>query len=209
MNSSNTPSLLWQPTSDFVENTRLSAYMEWLNKKRNLDFENYDQLWEWSINDTKVFWETVWEYFEIISHSPYTEIHTDDPMPDTRWFPGSTLNYAEHIFRNKTSEHPAIIYKTETTPLSEISWDELEDKVSRMRTYLQDLGVGKGDRIAAYFPNTPHATIAFLAACSLGAIWSSCSPDFGTNSMLDRFSQIEPKVLFVVDGYHYGGKAFQ
>ncbi|MCB0845994.1 MAG: AMP-binding protein, partial [Bacteroidetes bacterium] len=208
MNSSPIPQILWQPSKKFAQNSRLQAFIKWLKDKHQLSFSNYDELWEWSVENTKDFWAAVWEYFAIISHSSYTEIHTDDPMPDTRWFPGATLNYAEHIFRNKTSLHPAIIYQTETQSLSEISWETLEDKVARLRTYLKKQGVKKGDRIAAYFPNTPEATIAFLAVCSLGVVWSSCSPDFGTNSILDRFSQIEPKVLFVVDGYHYGGKPF-
>jgi len=199
---------LWQPTELFKQNSRISDYLNWLNENYQLKFDNYQSLWEWSVEDTRLFWETIWRYFEIIGHRSYDMVHTDDLMPDTKWFPGATLNYAEHIFRMRSDERPAIVFKTEDAPLVEISWLELEEKVTGFRNWLVSHGVGKGDRVAAYLPNIPEATIAFLATCSLGAIWSSCSPDFGADSVVDRFRQIEPSILLVVDGYRYGGKAF-
>ncbi|MEL6822392.1 MAG: acetoacetate--CoA ligase, partial [Calditrichota bacterium] len=199
---------LWQPTVAFQQNSRLKDYMNWLDTYYQLRFDNYQSLWKWSVSETRLFWETIWKYFEIIGHSSYETVHSDHPMPETQWFPGATLNYAEHIFRMRSNVRPAIVFKTEDAPLVEISWTELEQKVAGFRSWLVKQGVGKGDRVAAYLPNLPEATIAFLAACSLGAIWSSCSPDFGADSVIDRFRQIKPKVLLAVDGYRYGGKAF-
>ena len=129
-------------------------------------------------------------------------------MPEVEWFRGSTLNFAEHVFRAKTDAHPAILYQSEQHPLQEMSWAQLEEQVAAVAHWLKSVGVEKGDRVVAFLPNTPVATIAFLAACSIGAIWSSCSPDFGVDSVVDRFQQIKPKVLFAIDGYSYGGKRY-
>ncbi|MEK7256161.1 MAG: AMP-binding protein, partial [Bacteroidota bacterium] len=164
--------------------------------------------WQWSVENVAEFWESLWNYFNIISHSPYSAVLSGEKMPGAKWFEGSTLNYAEHVFRAKNDNQPALIFSSERQDLVEISWSELHDQVASLATYLREIGVKKGDRVAAYLPNIPEATIAFLAAASIGAIWSSCSPDFGANSVIDRFAQIEPKVLFAVDGYTYGGKAF-
>jgi acetoacetyl-CoA synthetase len=183
-------------------------YINWLAENKNLPFADYDALWQWSIHDTKAFWQTIWEYFEIISHTPYEYVHSDDPMPDTKWFAGSTLNYAEHIFRQSHPGRPAVIYQSEQQEMQEMSWRELEAQVAALAAWLRKAGVRKGDRVTAFLPNVPEANIAFLAACSIGAIWSSCSPDFGANSVADRFQQIEPKVLFTVDGYQYNGKGY-
>lgn len=199
---------LWSPTESFKNSSNLKKYMDWLQQHENFSFDNYDELWRWSVENSKQFWQSVWRYFKVISHTPFEEVHTDDPMPATRWFPGSTLNYAEHIFRCKTDSHPAIIFKSETEPLQSISWVELEQKVAALATYLKSIGIEKGDRVIAYLPNIPEATIAFLAVCSIGAVWSSCSPDFGINAVVERFLQIEPKVLIAADGYSYGGKHF-
>ena len=128
-------------------------------------------------------------------------------MPGAQWFSGAELNYAEHVFRNATSSRPALVFQSETKPLTEISWEELYQKVSTVAQALRAMGVQRGDRVVSYLPNIPEAAIAFLASASLGAIWSSCSPDFGTRSVIDRFQQIEPKILFAVDGYFYNGKA--
>lgn len=202
------PTPLWQPSEVFKQATQLNKYRHWLQENYHLNFADYQSLWEWSVENTAAFWESVWEYFQIISHSPYTTVHNDDPMPETKWFPGSTLNYAEHIFREKTTDHPAIIFRSERHPLTEISWETLEKKVAAFKTWLKQAGVKEGDRVVAFLPNIPEATIAFLAVNALGAIWSSCSPDFGVNSVVDRFAQISPKVLIAVDGYQYGGKSF-
>lgn len=206
--SKDTPKKLWTPSESFQESSNLTRYMRWLREHRGLTFTNYDQLWTWSVQEPKAFWDTIVAYFQVKMHEPYTEVFSADPMPDTRWFSGATVNYAEHIFRNTTQEHPAIIYKSETSGEGEISWKQLEQQVASLAAYFTSLGVQKGDRIAAYIPNIPEATVAFLACCAIGAIWSSCSPDFGASSVVDRFRQIKPVVFITVDGYRYGGKSF-
>lgn len=206
--SNNIPPVLWTPSASFRENARMADYMQWLKKNKGLTFNDYSSLWQWSADRVEDFWESIWEYFEVICHSPYQSVLEGREMPGHQWFKGSTLNYAEHVFRNRTDEYPAIIFQSERQPLVEIGWGEMERQVASLRAYLQSAGVKKGDRIVAFLPNIPEATYAFLATCSLGAIWSSCSPDFGASSVLDRFTQIEPKVLIAVDGYQYGGKPF-
>jgi acetoacetyl-CoA synthetase len=205
---SDTPKLLWEPTTDFRRNSNLSRYLSWLSREKGKHFNQYEEAWQWSAEQPAEFWESIWQYFEVIAHQPYQGVISDDSMPNTRWFEGSTLNYAEHIFRHKTSERPAIIFQSERHPLTEISWQSLEQSVAAMAAFLRAAGVQKGDRVAAFLPNAPEATIAFLASCAIGAVWSSCSPDFGANSVIDRFEQIEPKVLFAVDGYQYNGKPY-
>lgn len=202
------PRLLWQPTESFQQQTHLRAYMRWLSETHHRYLDTYDALWQWSIDDTKAFWQSVADYFEVMFHAPHTCVHTDDPMPDTRWFPGSTLNYAEHIFRQANEAHPALLFQSERHALQATSWAALRQQVAAFRTFLTESGVGTGDCVVAFLPNIPEATVAFLAACSLGAIWSSCSPDFGSSSVVDRFQQIEPKVLIAVDGYQYNGKPY-
>lgn len=202
------PPILWQPDQRVIETSNLQKFMDWLSEKRGLHFDDYHQLWKWSVDDLEGFWESVWEFFEIISYTPYDVILSQHQMPGVKWFEGSSLNYAEHIFRQYTDERPAIIYQSEHIPLTEMSWRELKYRVASMRAWLQSQGIGKGDRVVAYIPNIPEASIAFLAACSLGAIWSSCSPDFGVSSVMDRFSQVEPKILIAANGYYYGGKSY-
>lgn len=199
---------LWQPNQSFIDNSNLQKYLNWLEEKQGLQFSDYQSLWRWSVDNIEDFWESIWNYFDIISHSPYKQVLSNHDMPGAKWFEGSTLNYAEHIFRSKTDKHPAIIFQSEKQPLMEISWEELYQEVASMVAYLKSLGVKKGDRVVAFLPNIPEASIAFLASCSIGAIWSSCSPDFGVNSVVDRFAQIEPKVLFTVDGYQYNSKPY-
>ena len=206
--SSETSQVLWSPSPAFRENSRLRHYMQWLLSEKGLAFKNYAELWEWSVNHVEDFWEGLWEYFSVKSYAPYSKVLEGNEMPGYQWFTGSTLNYAEHIFRQRNDAQPAIIFQSERQAMVEISWQEMERQVASLRAYLQKAGVGKGDRVAAFLPNIPEATYAFLATCSLGAIWSSCSPDFGAGSVLDRFRQIEPKVLIAVDGYQYGGKPF-
>ena len=205
---SDTPPILWQPSKTFIRNSRLKHYLDWLKKTKGLHFATYPEAWEWSVSQPANFWESIWEYFGVIGHSPYRKVMSDDPMPDTRWFEGSSLNYAEHVFRATNEEHPAILFQSERHALMEVSWLELESAVARMAAYLRSIGLEKGDRVVAFLPNIPEATVAFLAACSIGAVWSSCSPDFGVHSVVDRFQQIEPKVLFAVDGYQYNGKPY-
>jgi len=205
---STTPQLRWKPTPDNIEHCHLHRYMQWLEREKGLYFDNYHDLWEWSAREIGAFWESQWEYFQVISHTPYRQVLKGKEMPDYQWFEGATLNYAEHIFRQKNAAQPAILFQNERQSLTEISWAELERQTAALARYLRQCGIQPGDRIAAYLPNSPHAIVAVLAAMSIGAVWSSCSPDFGAASVADRFVQIEPKILIAVDGYAYGGKSF-
>lgn len=205
----NIPNMIWEPSPAMKGNSNLSAYMRWLSSYVGLDFHNYQDLWQWSTDHPAAFWKTIWDYFKVKSYTPFQRVMSDNPMPYTRWFEGASLNYAEHVFRNKTDRQPAIIYRSENGRNGILSWKSLEQKVASFRRFLIKSGVRKGDRVAAYISNIPEVNIAFLAVNSLGAIWSSCSPDFGTKAVIDRFSQIQPKVLIAVDGYFYGGKEFK
>ena len=201
---------LWKPGRTLLEQSNLKKYMDWLFVKKGLYFRSYHDLWEWSVTDLEDFWESLWNYFNIKSHDLYLEV-LQRPLNGfigTRWFTRSKLNYAEHIFRNKTKERLAIIFQSEKSELMEISWETLETQVAAVSTWLKQRGVKPGDRVAAVLPNIPEAVVAFLAANAVGAVWSSCSPDFGKPAITERFSQIEPKVLFTVDGYVYNGKTY-
>jgi acetoacetyl-CoA synthetase len=203
-----TPPILWQPDADTIAESNLKAYQQWLHAQHKLNFPDYDALWQWSIDRPEAFWQSIWDYYKVITHEPYRYVRSDDPMPYTQWFAGSRLNYAEHVFRMKSSERPAIRFQSERHALTEISWEELQIQVTAFATYLRQQGVGPGDRVVGYLPNIPAATVAWLATCALGAVWSSASPDFGADSVIERFAQIEPKVLIAVDGYQYGGKPY-
>ncbi len=198
---------LWVPSAEFKKKSNLTHFTEWLRQNRSLHFSSYNDLWQWSATQPEEFWGSLWEYFEIIG-TPGTTIMSDDPMPDTKWFEGAELNFAEHVFRRRSDERPAIVFKKESGQKKEISWEELEASCSRLRNYLAGLGLTSGDRVVAYLPNIPEATISFLSANSMGCVWSSCSPDFGVSAVVDRFAQVEPRVLICVDGYSYGGKDF-
>lgn len=199
---------LWEPAEEMKRQANVTRYMQWLEHEKGLSFRTRDELWSWSVNSLEDFWASLWDYFHIKSSQPYTTVLTERKMPGAEWFPGARLNFAEHVFRNATSERPALLFRSERHDLVEVSWSELQQKVGAVARTLRAMGVQRGDRVVAYMPNIPETLIAFLACASMGAIWSSCSPDFGTNSVIDRFKQIEPKVLFAVDGYQYNGKAF-
>jgi acetoacetyl-CoA synthetase len=199
---------LWTPSKDFIEHTNLFQFIRWLNKTKKTSFSDYQQLWEWSVTNINDFWESIFQYFDVQYDGNYTAVTNGASMPKTRWFDGVRLNYAEHIFRKKTIRHPAMVFRNESGDYKKISWDELETQVASVRNYLKQQGVTAGDRVVGYLPCIPEATVAFLATNSLGAIWSSSSPDFGTQAVIDRFSQIKPKALITVDAYTYGGKFF-
>ena len=169
-------------------------------------FSDYHELWRWSVDDLEGFWGTLWDWFEI--DSPYDRVLGSREMPGAEWFRGASLNYAERLFAAACPGEVAIFHATESQPLAELTWDELSDQVARCAAGLRRLGVGRGDRVAAYMPNVPETVVAFLASASIGAVWSSCAPEFGTPTVVDRFKQIEPKVLIATDGYRYGGKDF-
>jgi acetoacetyl-CoA synthetase len=200
--------VLWEPSPELRESSTIARYMEWLERERGISFENYTALWEWSVTDLEGFWSSLWEFFEVQSSKAYEAVLGRREMPGARWFPGAEINYAEHVFRNARQGRPALIHASELRPLGETSWRELEETVAAFAAGLSGMGVGRGDRVVAYLPNVPEAVVAFLACASLGAVWSSASPDFGAGSVVDRFAQIEPKVLVACDGYRYGGKDF-
>lgn len=203
----NTPKALWNPSEAFIDDCNLKKHERWLAKNKGIVFANYDELWRWSTENVADFWESIWEYFEIINHSNGYDFVVEGEMPEARWFGGSSINYAEHIFRNKSSERPALVFKSEGEIPVEISWSSLESKAAAFQSYLVQKGIKKGDRVVGYLPNIPETIIAFLAVNSIGAVWSCCSPDFGVNTIVDRFAQIEPKLLIVADGYFYNGKS--
>ena len=200
--------LLWEPSAELVERSRLTEFMRWLERERGLSFAGYPELWQWSVDDLDAFWGAIWEFFGVQADFEPKPVLASREMPGAEWFPGTRLNYAEHVFAGKDDGETAILHASELRELDELSWGELRCQVAATAAGMRGLGVGRGDRVVAYVPNIPEAIVAFLATASIGAVWSSCSPDFGPASVIDRFAQIEPKVLFAVDGYRYGGKDF-
>ena len=203
------PEKLWEPSAELVERSQLREYMRWLAAERDVQVENYEALWRWSVEDLEGFWSSIWDFFGVRADGSWERALGDRSMPGAEWFAGSSLNYAEHVFAGKEGDaETAILHASELRDLAQVSWGELHADVAAVAAGMRELGVKRGDRVVAYMPNIPEAIVAFLAAASIGAIWSSCSPDFGPASVIDRFAQIEPKVLFAVDGYRYGGKDF-
>ena len=201
---------LWEPSNDFKENARISDYMKWLTAEKDLTFEDYNDLWQWSVTDLEGFWASVWEYGGVEASQPYEAVLAKREMPGAEWFPGARLNYAENVLKNAEGrlDEPAIMHQSEVRSLDSVTWGELRDRTAALSAGLRAMGVKRGDRVAAYLPNVPEAVIGLLACASIGAVWSSCSPDFGAGSVVDRMKQIEPKVLLAVDGYRYGGKDY-
>ena len=208
MDEQKAPKLLWQPDAKSKAKANLTHYLSWLQQEKGLSFSGYHELWQWSVDHLAEFWTSMLNYFAVAYDGKYTSVMDKPAMPGINWFPGIRLNYAEHIFRQQNSDYPAIIFKAENTSTREISWPQLAGQVASLQSFLQAQGIKEGDRVAAYLPNIPEAIMAFLAVNSLGAIWSSTSPDFGTNSVIDRIAQIEPAILIAVDNYNYGGKNF-
>jgi acetoacetyl-CoA synthetase len=200
--------LLWTPSPDKVAAANLTAFTGWLARERGLRFDSYDALWRWSVTDLPAFWQAIWDYGGVRSSAPATGVLADRHMPGAQWFPGARLNYAEHVLRNERPGTDALLSCGESTPLTAMAWETLAGQVRVLATRLRELGVRPGDRVVACLPNIPHAVVAMLATTSVGAIWASCSPDFGWRGVIDRFSQLAPKVLFCVDGYRYGGREF-
>jgi acetoacetyl-CoA synthetase len=198
---------IWQPSAEAIEGAQLTRYQRWLQAEHGRTFARYEALWEWSTTDLEGFWGSLWEYFEISASAPYERVLGRRSMPGAEWFPGAELSYAEHVFRGKRADDVAIVHASETRPLAELRWGGLRALTAQIAAGLRASGVTRGDRVVAYMPNIPETTAAFLACASIGAVWSSCSPDFGVPSVIDRFAQIEPKILLTVDGYTYGGRA--
>jgi acetoacetyl-CoA synthetase len=200
--------VVWTPPAGARSTTRIGGFLDWLVESRGLAFDGYSDLWQWSVDDLDGFWRACTEWSGVRWHAQPTRVLGRRSMPGAEWFPGGTLNYAEHALAAvaERPDEPAIIAWSQTRAPAEITWSHLAEGVARCRAGLVRLGVGRGDRVAAYLPNIPETVVAFLATASLGAIWSSCAPEFGTRSVVDRFAQIEPKVLLAVDGYRYGDK---
>ncbi len=196
--------MLWKPDPAFARRTNIAAFMKWMGK-RGQTFSDYDELWKWSVDDLDGFWGAIWKYFDV-ADADYPVLG-DRKMPGARWFEGAELNYAEQVFRRKR-EGASIVAKSERRAEKELSWQELERRAASVAARLRAEGVEGGDRVGAYLPNSPEAVEAFLGCASIGAIWSCCSSDFGAPAVIDRFSQIRPKVLIATDGYSYGGKWF-
>lgn len=199
-----------QPTAPFVPQIRL--YQQWLADQRGLRFDSYDALWRWSTTELDAFWQSIWDYFDLRSPTPHSAVLERNVMPGARWFPGAQVNYAQQVFRHVQPAHaagfPAVISRNEKGRHVELTWPELRRQVASLALHLQAQGVQPGDRVAAYLPNIPETMVAFLAVVSIGAVWSVCAPDMGTNAVLDRFRQIEPVALIACDGVTYGGKDF-
>ena len=200
------PDVLWRPDPD--HRGPLARFTDWLREHKGVEARDYAALHEWSVTDLDGFWSAVAEFLDVRFHTPPTAVLGSREMPGAQWFPGATLNYAEHALRPGADADTAVIFAREDGFERTVTRGELRELVGRARAGLVALGVGRGDRVVALAPNSVETLVTFLAAASLGAIWSSCSPDFGARAVHDRFAQIEPAVLLAVDGYVYGGKRF-
>jgi acetoacetyl-CoA synthetase len=194
---------IWKPSSERVERATLTRY------QRSLGFDSYKELWRWSVQELEAFWQSIVDFFDVRFAEKPTAVLRSREMPGAQWFPGATLNYAEHVFWGKDSGAVALRHASEVRSLDEWSWERLRSETAAIASGLRDLGVRPGDRVAAYLPNIPETVAAFFACASIGATWSSAAPEFGARSVIDRFSQIEPKVLLAIDGYRYAGKDFE
>jgi acetoacetyl-CoA synthetase len=203
------PRVLWEPPADVLERSRIGRYLAWLEERGGPHFGTYAELWRWSVDEPGTFWRSIWDHFEVIAHDQPIGDLVDALMPGARWFEGATLNYAEHALRlpGRADDDVVVIGRSQTREPIDLTAAELRDAVARCRRGLERLGITRGDRVAAYLPNIPETIVALLATAGLGAIWSSCAPEFGTRAVIDRFGQIKPKVLLAIDGYRYGDRA--
>lgn len=200
--------LLWTPSAAAIKDANITAYSQWLRDHYGLSFEGYDELWQWSIKNHGEFWASIITYFHVAYDGNISSPTNGQEMPETRWYEGVSLSYAEHVFRNETSVYPAIIASNESGGHNEVSWTQLRRSVASCQDHFRRNGLTMGDRVVAFIPNALEATISFLAANGLGCVWSSCSPDFGVAAVVERFAQINPKVLVACTEYTYGGKTF-
>ena len=199
---------LWEPSAEKRQQANLSRLMKQVEQRYSLSFDDYHAFYQWTIHQPEQFWAACWDFFEVIVSRPYSRVLEDaDRMPGARWFPGSQLNFSENLLRFR-DDHTALVFWGEDKVRCHLSYAELYDATTRLAGFLREQGVTRGDRVAGFMPNLPETVIAMLATASLGAIWSSCSPDFGTEGVVERFGQIEPKVLITADGYFYKGRTF-
>jgi acetoacetyl-CoA synthetase len=219
MSSHDPQTPLWAPSEEDLARAEMTRYMRWAGERRGRPFADYDELWRWSVDELEDFWASIWEFFGVLASKPYEQVLDSRRMPGASWFKGAELNYAENILtgprlasdRRSIPDRPdvvALLHASELRDLERLTWGELAEQVAAVAGGLRALGVGRGDRVAAYMPNIPETLVALLAVASLGAVWSSAAPEFGARSVIDRFAQIEPKVLLAVDGYRHGGKDF-
>ena len=202
------PEVLWRPSQERIECATLTRYQRWLSETRGVSFDDYHELWRWSVDQLDDFWASIVEFFEIRFAAGGERVLGRREMPGAEWFPGSRVSYAEHIFRGKDDSAPALFHASESREGGAWTWGELRAHTAALAGGLRSLGVGEGDRVVAYMPNIPETVAAFLACASIGATWSSAAPEFGARSVIDRFAQIEPKVMLAIDGYRYGGRDF-
>jgi len=200
-------SLLWEPSEQRKTQANITRYLHWLKEKKGLDFGSYDPLWHWSVTHLEDFWGSIWDYFQVRAHQPYQKVLGERRMPGAKWFVGAQLNYAEHALQRR-DQQPAVLWGGENQQLRTMTYAELYRQTASVAASFRELGVQKGDRVAALLPNIPQTLVAFLATASLGAVWSSCSPEFGVRSVVERFHQIRPRLLLAVDEYHHKGKAY-
>ena len=198
--------VLWQPTPAQSDATRLAAYQRWLAAERGVQLPDYAALWQWSVDDVERFWESIWDFFDVRADGSRQPVLASKAMPGADWYPNARLNYAEHVFRHARADAPALIARSEEGPVREVSWAELQRDVGAFAARMRQWGIGAGDRVASYLPNRVETVVAFLACASIGAVWSSCAPDMGAGVVLDRFRQIEPKLLLATDSTRYNGK---
>jgi acetoacetyl-CoA synthetase len=196
--------ILWTPPPDVRERTTIGRYLDWLRDERGLDFQTFHELWQWSVDDLEGFWSSIWEFFDVQASEPYDQVLSSREMPGAKWFTESRLNYAQHMIgRREDDDRVAIVARSQTREPSTMTYAELREQVARARWGLLHLGVGPGDRVVGYLPNVPETVVAFMATVSLGATWATCPPEFGVRSVIDRFAQIEPKVLLTAGGYGF------
>jgi acetoacetyl-CoA synthetase len=202
------PEVLWTPSPERIERATLTRFESWLGDQRGLEFDDYHELWRWSVDELEAFWGAIVEFFDVRFEEPPSAVLGSRSMPGAEWFPGARVSYPGHVFRGKPDSEVAIRHASELRDLGEWTWAELRSSVAAIAEGLLSLGVAPGDRVAAYMPNIPETVASFLACASIGAVWSSAAPEFGARSVIDRFAQIEPKVLLAIDGYRYGGREF-
>lgn len=198
--------VIWSPSSTWRDDTQIGRFVTWLSAERGLTFGGWNDLWSWSVTDLEGFWSAIWDFFGVVSETPWSDVLGEPRMPGARWFKGATLNYARHLLSNTSQDEVAVVAYSQTRDTVELTFAGLRQQVAGARSGLLRLGVRRGDTVAAYLPNIPETLAAFLATASIGAIWSSCAPEFGPRSVIDRFAQIKPKVLLTISGYRFGAK---
>jgi acetoacetyl-CoA synthetase len=195
----------WMPAESLRSSSLMASYVDWLHRSKGLDFDGYHELWTWSTTATEDFWASLWEFFDVRAHTPYDTVLADSSMPGAQWFPGSTLNYAEHALRHDLAT-PAVVELAEGRDPVETGWDELRGQVGALAQWLTRHGVSQGDRVVGYLPSTAPSVVAFLACATIGAVWSACSQEYSPQGAADRFEQLSPVVLVAADGYRYAGR---